>query len=496
MKLYLKRLAFLTFGIKLASGQGTTSLPAIHSTGWNSTFELSDEQIKLGNLTNDSAAMINTIINFDRTQLANGGAHQDEFYDIQNLPQDAWPTEPGRTIKLQNFTDPSPFSIPVGTAMSRILYSSTNANGTLIPASAYILWPYHAKSFRGNGNNTSASSAPVVLWTHGTSGFYADGAPSTHRGLFYEDFAPFTLAGAGYAVVAPDYAGLGVSTSWNGDIIPHQYLVAEAGAGDALNSLRAAQESFPRELTKEYVVLGHSQGGAVAWALSETLGKSNHNFSDVAKKHLGTVALAPPTDIFGLSPGIANFLSWIGKDLDKILPAFNLSDWLTPLGVRRTELTNQLEGSQMVSSVLLVPEEEIVQPNWKKTWAVKAFERLGNRGNRPFKGPLLILQGMEDPYVKYNATVATVTKTCQNHPNDLEFLTIPMTNHFGVINAGKQSWLKWIEDRFTHQPLARNGCFKSQLNSLLPEENYQKTPKSFSLWAGEPQWWYELYTAA
>ncbi|OQE24390.1 hypothetical protein PENSTE_c007G09496 [Penicillium steckii] len=483
MKQYLQQLAILAFGIKLATGQGTTSTPAIHSTGWNSTFELNSEQVKAGNLTNDSVAMINTIVNFDRTQLANGGPHQDDFYNVQNLPQNAWPTEPGRTIKLQKFTDPSAFSIPVGTAMSRIVYSTTNANGTLIPASAYILWPYHAKSFKEKRNNSSASSAPVVLWTHGTSGFYADGAPSTHRGLFYENFAPFTLAEAGYAVVAPDYAGLG-------------YLVAEAGAGDALNALRAAQESFPRQLTNDYVVLGHSQGGAVAWALSETLGKKDHDFSDVAKGHRGTVTLAPPTDIFGLSPGIANFLSWIGKDLDKIFPMFNLSDWLTPLGVKRTELANQLEGSQMVSSVLLVPEEEIVQPDWKKTWAVKAFESLGNRGNRPFKGPLLILQGMEDPYVKYNATLSAVTKTCQNHPNDLEFLTISNTNHFGVINAGKQTWLKWIEDRFSHKPLARNGFFKSQLDSLLPQENYRKTQKSFSLWAGKPEWWYELYTAA
>lgn len=495
MMLYLRRLAISAFALKLAVAQDANSLPAIQSTAWNSSFELSAEQLKLGNLTADYGAIINTIINFDRSQLANGGAHHDEFYDVQNLPKDQWPTEPGKMIKLQKFTDPSSFSIPPKTAMSRIIYSTTNLNGTLIPASAYILWPHHAKNFRGR-RNISDSSAPVVLWTHGTSGFYADGAPSTHRGLFYEDFVPFTLAEAGYAVVAPDYAGLGVSTSWDGTFIPHQYFASEAGAGDALNALRVAQKSFSKELSDNYVVLGHSQGGAVAWTLSEVLGRKNHKFGDVAKHHLGTVAMAPPTDIFSLSAGIGPFLAWIGKDLDQIFPAFNLSDWLTPLGTRRTKLSNQVEGSQLVSSYLLTPEEEIVQPGWKETWSVQAFGKLANPGNKNIKGPMLVLQGMDDPVVTYNMTKKAVDRTCRKFPNDLEFLNVPKANHFGVINAGKQNWLQWIEDRFTSQPLTKSGCFKSNLESLMPQEYYQLTAKSFALWAGKPQWSYELPTAA
>lgn len=495
MKKYLQRLIILALGVKLAKGQDTPLPPAIHSTGWNSSFELSAEQLKLGNLTADYGATINTIIKFDRSLLANGGAHEDEFYNVKNLSKDQWPTKPGKTIKLQEFTDPTPFSIPAKTALSRFVYSTTNANGTLIPASAYILWPYHAKRFIGR-NNTSASSAPVVLWTHGTSGFYANGAPSTHRDLFYDNFVPFALAEAGYAVVAPDYAGLGVSTSWDGAFIPHQYFASRAGAGDALNALRAAQESFPKKLSNEYVVMGHSQGGAVAWSLAEMLGRKDHKFGDVAKGYLGTVAAAPPTDIFSLVAGIGPFLSWIGKDLDQIFPSFNLSDWLTPLGIRRTELVNQVEGSQMVTGHLLTPEDAIVQPDWKGTWSVQAFEKFANPGNMPFKGPMLVIQGAEDPVVQYNMTKTTVDNTCKRYPNNLEFLVLSGANHFSALNAGKQNWLQWIEDRFEHRTLARSGCVESQLNSFLPIQYYQITPNSFTLWAGKSQWSYELPTAA
>ncbi|KAF7587913.1 hypothetical protein BBP40_006536 [Aspergillus hancockii] len=491
MVTYLQHFVTLILGVKLTTSQAVSTAVA-QSTGWNASFELSPEQLKLANLTNDLGAIINTITNFDRSQLANGGAHEDDFYNVQSLPKDQWPTEPGKTIKLQEFTDPSPFALPAKTAMSRIVYSTTNANGTLIPASAYILWPYQPKILRGINHN-SESSAPVVLWTHGTSGFYANGAPSTHRGLFYADIVPFALAEAGYAVVAPDYAGLGVDVSWDGSYIPHQYFVREAGAHDALTALRAAQESFSNRLSRDYVVMGHSQGGSVAWGMSEILGRKDPKFGDVAKGYRGAVLAAPPTDALSFtSPG---FLAWIAKDLDQVYPSFNLSDWFTPLGVSRIELLNQVEGSQMVTFAMFGPEEATVKPDWHETWYAKAFEELTNPGKRPFKGPLLLVQGTEDPIVPYNTTKTTVEETCKRYPGDLELLAVPQGSHFAVINAAKQTWLRWIEARFERQPVAKPGCVESQLDSLLPLEYYQALPNSFPLWAGKSQWSYELPTA-
>ncbi|KAJ5266780.1 hypothetical protein N7478_009588 [Penicillium angulare] len=484
---YLQPLIILALGLKQATGQGFE----IQSTNWNSSFELSPSQLKLGNLTSFAGATLNTIINFDRTQLANGGPRQDDFYNIQHIPKDQYPTLPGQVIKLQKFTDPSNFSIPAKIAMSRIIYSTTNINGTLVPASAYVLWPFHAKAFKGR--NATSPSAPVVLWTHGTSGFYADAAPSTHRGLFYDDLVPFTLAEAGYAVVAPDYAGLGVGTSWDGSFVPHQYLVSAASAGDALNALRAAQASFPRQLSKDYVVMGHSQGGSAAWRLSELLGEKNNTFSDISKYHLGTIALAPPTNIFAFEGGIQYFLSWIGKDLKRIFPSFNLSDWLTPLGVRKTELMNEVEGGQIATSSILTPED--AQPDWTETWSVRAF-KLFEPGYRPVKGPLLLIQGTADPYVGYNTTTTAMEETCKAYPNDIELLYIAEGSHFSSINAARQTWLQWIEDRFKGLPLIQSGCVKSELDSFMPQEYYQTIPNSFPLWAGESQWTYELPTAA
>lgn len=488
---YRQYFVILIFGVQLATSQ-LLSAAAEQSTGWNSSFELSPEQIKSAELTSEMSEIINTIVNFDRSQLANGGAHQDEFYNVRGIPKDQWPTEPGKIIKLQEFTDPSFFSIPPKTAMSRIVYSTTNLNNTLVPASAYILWPYHARTFRSR-KSISGSSAPVVLWTHGTSGWYANGAPSTRRDLFYANIVPFALAEAGYAVVAPDYAGLGVDASWDGTRIPHQYFVREAGAHDALNALRAARGSFRKLLSSGYVVMGHSQGGAIAWGLAEILGRNDSKFKDVAKGYLGAVLAAPPADALGSA--FSGFLAWIAKDLDQIYPSFKLTEWFTELGVKRIQLLNELEGSQMVTFAMFGPEEALLKPDWRETPYSKDFEKLANPGNLKFKGPILLIHGTEDMTVPLNTTRIIAQETCNKFHGDLEFLAVPQGSHFSAMSAAQQSWLGWIEDRFENRTVARRGCVESQLNSLLPLKQYQPFVNSFLQWAGEPKWAYELPTA-
>ncbi|KAF5564471.1 secretory lipase [Fusarium napiforme] len=350
--------------------------------------------------------MINNIISFDRTLLANGGPHQDDFY---TLPAGLKiPKGPSELIKLQEITDPKPYTIPASTAMSRFLYSTTNTNGTLIPASAYILWPYTTKKVKGIPDG----KAPTVLWTHGTSGWYPTAAPSTHRSLFYQDFVPYALALAGYAVVAPDYAGLGVGTSWDGTAIPHEYGIYQAGGVDALNALRASLTAFPERLTTGYVNVGHSQGGAVGWGVSELLAEKKGRFKDLVKGHLGTLLFAPPTDAFSLPA--SSITIWVGKYLKQVYPEFKLSDWLTPLGIDRVTLFNQVEGSQSVSGFLFTPEKEIVQPDWMNTWSVAALKQIVNPSGRPWKGPMLIIQGEKDPAVHYNASLTTSKATSRN----------------------------------------------------------------------------------
>ena len=189
--------------------------PAVeYTTGFNSSFRLSPTQIETARLDDSIARNIETIMRFDQSQLAYGGPLEDEFYELPPLDNDT-ALLPGQVLKVQPFTDPSSYSIPAGTALSRITYVTANANGTIIPTTAFLLWPYTPRTSKGNVSE-GAGAANVVIWNHGTSGFFSPQSPSSHRSLWYDDGAPFALAEAGYVVLAPDFAGLGISKSWDG----------------------------------------------------------------------------------------------------------------------------------------------------------------------------------------------------------------------------------------------------------------------------------------
>lgn len=78
-------------------------------------------------------------------------------------------------------------------------------------------------------------------------------------------------------VVATDYAGLGVGLDEKGDKILHEYLASPAAANEVVYSVQAARQAFP-ELSKDFVVMGHSQGGGAAWAVAQRVGALSMSF--------------------------------------------------------------------------------------------------------------------------------------------------------------------------------------------------------------------------
>lgn len=106
------------------------------------------------------------------------------------------------------------------------------------------------------------------MWAHGTSGGSKDAAPSRIRNLWQHFVGPYQLALQGYVVVAPDYSGLGLSQDALGKPIVHEYMASPSQANDLVYSAQAAQAAF-HELSKQFVVVGHSLGGGAAWAVAQ-----------------------------------------------------------------------------------------------------------------------------------------------------------------------------------------------------------------------------------
>ncbi|MBJ9260678.1 alpha/beta hydrolase [Citrobacter amalonaticus] len=98
---------------------------------------------------------------------------------------------------------------------------------------------------------------PVVVWAHGTVGVAYHCAPSLNIRSDRDKQYLNTWLSLGYAIVAPDYAGLG-STGL------HHYLDACSEAWSVLDGVRSALKVFP--LKNDLIMVGQSQGAHAAFS--------------------------------------------------------------------------------------------------------------------------------------------------------------------------------------------------------------------------------------
>lgn len=98
---------------------------------------------------------------------------------------------------------------------------------------------------------------PVIVWHHGTVGIACECAPSLNVRSARDSQYLNTWLSLGYAVVAPDYPGLGSQGL-------HHYLHARSVAWSVLDGIRAALKVFP--LKNRIVLIGHSQGAHAAFS--------------------------------------------------------------------------------------------------------------------------------------------------------------------------------------------------------------------------------------
>ena len=192
------------------------------------------------------AAAVQVAVDFERSNWATGSVLDDPFYII---PSNASGALPGSILKVQQDANATDFTLPPQVAISRFIFQTEDLNGTCVPNSAFVLWPWMPRRF------DNVSGVPVIVWGHGTSGISVEAGPSHMQDLWYQYASPFTLALQGYAVIAPDFAGLGINKTAGGEFIPHQWGANPAGANDMFYAVQAAQQAWPTELSEEFVIM-------------------------------------------------------------------------------------------------------------------------------------------------------------------------------------------------------------------------------------------------
>ena len=399
-------------------------------------------------------------LQFEASTWANGPASNDPFYQV---PEGASKTVPGSMLKVEKDTDTSKYLLPPATALTRFIYQSENLTGGRVPASAFILWPYSPKS--------QTDGYPVVAWAHGTSGSSVNCAPSNHKTLWQHFLAPFQLVAQGYVVVGTDYAGLGVDKHESGESIVHQYMACPSHANDVVYAVQAAQKAFP-ELSQEFVVVGHSQGGGATWAVAQ------RQVDKPTSGYLGGVAISPATTLIDLPEP---FLSVVGvamsPGLASTFPDFNLADILTGDGQRSLAVVEQ-SGAGIASGIALLLGADggagLMKSNWVQNQHVQKYQAMISNGGKQIANPLLVIHGVNDDRLSSATTTAAVHKTAEAFPeSQLEYVLIPNVTHVPALQASQRLWMDWIADRFAGREV-KYQVQHTELSRARPTASYQQ----------------------
>ncbi|TQN64473.1 Trichothecene C-3 esterase [Colletotrichum shisoi] len=402
-----------------------------------------------------------------------GDIVSDPFY---STPANFTGAKPGDILRWEDVPAEqlsSNWTIPTGLSLSRVLYVTEDVNRKPIPASAWVLLPFHNR-FAKPGGDAEQNRLRTVVWTHGTAGRSRLCAPTNNKGLYYDWKAPFILAESGYAVIAPDYAG-------QGSDIPQGFMY-ESGwlhVADVAYSLVAARKAIGGLLGRKWVVYGHSEGGMTAWRTNERLAQPGQEALLAAGEFLGSVAAAPalrPQKLIPASlaraqgqPARDPFSVYFLQSLAALFPdQIKVADYLGEIPLQRL---GALDKSCFQSGFAIVggftPEQLYKNTSWltlpvTDDWAV----RYNGQGPHSVKAPMLVISGEDDAITPNDLTLDDFNKTCAAFPGSpIRARVYPDMGHGQVLEAARADIAAWIDARFEGVPVPE-GCVKEDVETI------------------------------
>lgn len=374
--------------------------------------------------------------------LHRGMPRLDAFYDA---PADL-PATPGQLLRHEPFER----GMPDQSRAERFLYTTRGLDGSVEVASALVIVPDVA----------APGPWPVILWAHGTSGIARQCAPSNLADPLGAGAMPARQEAIdrGWAIVAPDYLGLGGPG-------PHPYLVGAPVARSSLDAVRAARQIDGLALGDDTVVWGHSQGGAVTlWIGSERATYA----PDVSLA--GVVAMAPASDLPALAEAVLEsriaqlFGVYIVAAYSDVYPEVRVADYVRPSARAVAEsIAGRClsEPSMLLSLAAVLPGESIFS-------RLPADGPLGARlvenvPRDPSGLPTFLAQGLSDTIIDAGSQAGFVDGLC-SAGQVVEYVTYAGRDHLGVVADDSPliaDLLSWTADRFANRPAATT-CLTTQ----------------------------------
>jgi pimeloyl-ACP methyl ester carboxylesterase len=373
------------------------------------------------------------------------GPAGDAFY----TPPSPLPEGPRGSVVWTRALDGT-MALPSAASNTLVLYRSTGAAGGIVAVSGTLSVP---------PGEPPQGGWPVIVWTHGTTGLAPVCAPSrdTDSGPEHAYIAVIrTLLDGyvkqGYAIVATDYEGLGVAGH-------HPFLQGVPTARNALDMLQAGRDIEPK-LGKDYVVVGHSQGGQVD-LFAASLGPS---YVPGFKLH-GNVAFAPGSQIMDRLKLVMTsaktelslpYVLYTLQSYARSNPKIDLKRILTPTAL--SHLPDLMQGCMTHAlttgywSTAISKDQFVRRPDLR---AFRAMARRNEPGLLRIKAPTRVVQGKDDVTVMPEATDKLARQLCARG-NQLDYVPVAGADHDGSMIKGGADAQAWVDARFKNVTAASN----------------------------------------
>lgn len=288
-----------------------------------------------------------------------------------------------------------------------ITYRSRGILSEPIVTSGYLLLPK---------GKAPPSGWPVLAWAHGTTGVADTCAPSgDYAGgpvHVYQQIAAKALnawLARGYAVIAPDYQGLGIPGG-------HPYMNAESQLHTVVDAVRATHHIKPYKFSKNWYVMGHSQGGAASLKVAADGQKDAPEFN-----LRGAISLAPGGYQY---EGIAEYVasnSQITTEVAAFFPIVLLGaeaadPSLAPANLVSPEMGQILNHARSrclseLQTDLKIAPKTVFKPNVNLEPLTNYLKKQAIENMTPTV-PILVIQGEKDQLVDYRGTYAYYQQVC------------------------------------------------------------------------------------
>jgi pimeloyl-ACP methyl ester carboxylesterase len=328
----------------------------------------------------------------------------------------------------------------------RITYLSTDPSGhtTLVSGAVLTPRPHVRASHPQNASRT-------VAWAHGTMGLADVCAPSRTDHLDLPDYDDYSATVAaylseGWTVAATDYPGLGTPGL-------HPYVVGESEGRSIIDSVRAARKLDP-ELSANWVVSGHSQGGLAAVFANELAGTYGSGL-----RLRGTVALAPASNLDLITQGLAGtplqgYLVMAIYGLSVLDPTVQPEDILAQQALDRAAVIDTGCFGEVHEAYADLTADELLVGG-QLTPVLTARFAANNPGQVAGDAPVLLVQGTADDTIPADLTRFFQSQLCA-FEQPVQLTEYAGAGHVDVLAQSQSDVIDYIDARFDKEPATGN----------------------------------------